>query len=129
MRLDREERQGSATVAALYSHHAGEFAIPIASSEIERGDVLIVPGVSTSTASAYGIVPDGVSSVTISGRGGRPVSSLVTANFFVMRVPLRLRRGADGFKTERFTVQWRAADGTVSKTFSYRLNFLSETFP
>lgn len=129
VRLDREERKGSVTVQAIYSHHAGEFAIPITPSEIGRGDVLIVPGASTSTASAYGIVPDGVSSVTVSGRGGRPVSSPVSANFFLMRVPLRFRRAAHGFRTERFTIRWYAADGTVAKTFSYRLNFLSESFP
>lgn len=128
VQLNREWGKGTAIVEAVYPKHSGELAVPIALREIQRGDVLIVPGLGTSTAPAYGIVPDGVVSVTISGRGGRPVSSLVTANLFVMRVPLRFKRAADGAKTERFTVQWHAADGTVSKTFSYGLNFFSESF-
>lgn len=122
---DREQRQGSVSLEPFDPAQGGnEGAIPLTKQAIEHGNVFISPGPGASTTPAFGIVPDGVTTVTVSGQPGRPVSSNVTGNFFLTRVPVSLR-GTAGNQTEVFTVQWHAANGAVLKTFSVKISVLS----
>lgn len=113
---DREQSHGSVSLEAV-SQSGAEGQVPLTSEAINRGDVYIEPARHASTTPAYGVVPDGVASVTVRGRAGAPVSAEVINNFFLMRVPVHLT-GPKRDRAEVFTVDWRAADGATLKTFS-----------
>jgi hypothetical protein len=124
---DHEQRQGSVSLEPFDPAQGGnEGPFPLTRQAIEHGDVVIFPGPGASTTPAYGVVPDGVATVTIAGRAGPPVSSVVTRNFFLARVPVSLR-GTAHSQTEVFTVQWRSASGAPIKTFSVKILALSGT--
>jgi hypothetical protein len=80
-----------------------------------------------SSARGCGIVPAGVSTVTIAGRTGQAVRAAVSDNFFRARVPVSLRGNSKAGKTEVFTARWYAADGELLKTSSIELHSLSGT--
>jgi hypothetical protein len=125
---DREQRQGSVSLEPFDRVQGGnEGAIPLTKQAIEHGNVFIFPASGASATPAYGIVPDGVATVTVSGRSGRPVSSAVADNFFLTRVPVSLQGTAD--KTEVFTVQWHSVSGALIKTLSVKIHVLSSTIP
>lgn len=68
---NREQRRGSVSLEPFDAGQGGNAgAIPLTQEAIEHGDVFITPGPGSSTAPAYGIVPDRVATVTISGQSG-----------------------------------------------------------
>jgi hypothetical protein len=125
---DRDQRHGSASLEVFDRTPGGnESAIPFPKPAIERGVLEIFPAPGASRAPAYGIVPDGVSTVTIAGRTGQVVRAAVSDNFFRAHVPVSLRGNSKTGKTEVFTARWYAADGKLLKTFSIELHSLSGT--
>lgn len=86
-------------------------------SAIEQGHSLASGG-PTGVGVVYGIVPDGVATVTLyySGRHhGRPRTARAISNVFILHNP-RQRLPHDGFPTK---IVWRAADERIIKTISY----------
>lgn len=83
-------------------------------SDIEQGHTLSSGG-PTSVGVVYGVVPDGVATVTLYYPGGYPRGPLTTRainNVFILRNP-RQRLPNEGFPTK---MVWRAPDGTIIKT-------------
>lgn len=124
-RYDRAQRHGSVSLEA-FGRTGGEGAVPLTRGAIERGDVFIFPAPGSTTTPAYGLVPDGVAAVAITGRAGRTVTTTVAENFFLLRVPVH-PKGTAHHKTERFTVRWYAATGAAIKKFVVKLDIRSVT--
>jgi hypothetical protein len=100
------------TLEPYSSHEAG--GIPFTASEIQAGTANAPAlGRSGSTTAFYGLVPDGVASVTVTAGGAPPATVSVANNFFLAQIPAP---HADLPYT--ITQQWYAADGTLVKTVS-----------
>jgi hypothetical protein len=125
---DRQQRYGSVTVEPFDPSQGGnEGGVPWTNQRIIHGSMVLFPtsaAKSSTTATAYGIVPDGVAGVIVAGRFRHPVSVPVVGNFFVVRVPLHLA-GSGAVRSAAFTVQWRAADGALIKTLSAKIQVRS----
>jgi len=100
------------TLEAFSPHDTGGF--PFMASTIQAGRAFgIALGESGPTIAFYGLVPDGVASVTVTAGGAPPTSVLVANNFFLTQIPA-LNTG----KPYTITQQWYAANGTLIKTVS-----------
>ena len=81
-------------------------------SEIQAGTVnQIALGQPGATAAFFGVVPDGVASITVSTGSAAATTVQVTDNFFVTQIP-RPRPNTPSTITQ----QWYAADGTLIKS-------------
>jgi hypothetical protein len=100
------------TLEPYSSHETG--GIPFTASEIQAGTANEpAPGRSGSTTAFYGLVPDGVASVTVTAGGAPPTSVPVANNFFLAQIP-----ALHANTPYTITQQWYAADGTLIKTVS-----------
>ena len=101
------------TLEPYSSHETG--GIAFTASEIQAGTASEPAlGRSGSTTTAfYGLVPDGVASVTVTA-GGAPARTVPVANnFFLTQIP-----APHVNQPEIITQQWYAVDGTLIKTVS-----------
>jgi hypothetical protein len=100
------------TLEPYSSHETG--GIPFTASEIQAGTANEPSlGRSGSTTTFYGLVPDGVASVTVTAGGAPPTSVPVANNFFLAQIP-----ALHANTPYTITQQWYAADGTLIKTVS-----------
>ncbi len=100
------------TLEAYSTNQTG--GIPYTASAIQAGTANnIAFGRAGSTTAFYGLVPDGVASVTVTAGGASPATVPVANNFFLTQIPAP---SADEPYT--ITQQWYAADGTLIKTVS-----------
>ena len=125
-KFDREQRSGSVSLEA-FDRHGGSGPLPFTKQVIEHGVAVIAPAPGARVAPAYGVVPDGVASITIVGATGRAVTAAASNNFFLMRVPVKLKAAAGGVKAEVFAVQWHASDGTLLKRFSESIKIQNQS--
>lgn len=116
MRLAKSPQlQPRGPVVALEAYSPEESGgIPYTASAIQEGTANdLAFGRSGPTTAFYGLVPDGVASVTVTA-GGAPSTTVPAANnFFLMQIPAP-RAG----KRYTITQQWYASDGTLIKTVS-----------
>jgi hypothetical protein len=100
------------TLEPYSAHQTG--GIPFTASEIQAGTAN-EPALerSGSTTPFYGLVPDGVASVTVTAGGAPPTSVPVANNFFLAQIP-----ALHANTPYTITQQWYAADGTLIKTVS-----------
>ena len=78
-------------------------------SQIEQGTGPMPSGAPTGVGVVYGLVPDGVRTVTFEYQHHRPVTVLAISNVFIVR-----RRGLPNYGFPNRIV-WRASDGSVIK--------------
>lgn len=78
-------------------------------SQIENGNGEMPSGAPTGVGVVYGLVPDGVRTVTFEYQRHRPVTALAINNVFIVR-----RRGLPNYGFPN-TIVWRAADGKIIK--------------
>jgi hypothetical protein len=98
------------TLEPYSSHETG--GIPFTASEIQAGTANEPAlGRSGSITAFYGLVPDGVASVTVTAGGAPPTSVPVANNFFLAQIP-----ALHANTPYTITQQWYAADGTLIKT-------------
>jgi hypothetical protein len=102
-------------VVALEAYSTNESgSIPYTASEVRAGTANnFAFGRPGPTTAFYGLVPDGVASVTVTAGGGSPTTVPVANNFFLAQIPVP-RAG----KPYTIMQQWYAADGTLIKTVS-----------
>ncbi len=110
---DLEPRGPVVTLEAYSPEQSG--GIPYTPSAIQAGTAN-QPALGRSdstTATFYGLVPDGVASVTVTAGGAPPTSVPVANNFFLAQIPAL-------HANTPYTImqQWYAADGTLIKTVS-----------
>jgi hypothetical protein len=100
-------------VVALEAYSPEESGgIPYTASAIQAGTANDAAfGRPGPTIAFYGLVPDGVTSVTVTAGGAPPTTVLVANNFFLTQIPAL-------HVNEPYTItqQWYAADGTLIKT-------------
>jgi hypothetical protein len=87
-------------------------------TEIESGHTVSTGG-PTGVGVVYGLVPDGVATVTVYYPGpypGHPITAHAIANVFIVPDP-RQRFPDEGFPAK---MVWRSPNGTVIKTISGR---------
>jgi hypothetical protein len=100
------------TLEPYSSHETG--GIPFTVSDIQAGTANEPAlGRSGSTTAFYGLVPDGVASVTVTAGGAPSTSVPVTNNFFLAQIP-----ALHANTPYTITHQWYAVDGTLIKTVS-----------
>jgi hypothetical protein len=100
------------TLEPYSSHQTG--GIPFTASEIQAGTANEPAlGRSGSTTTFYGLVPDGVASVTVTAGGASPTTAPVANNFFLTQIP-----APSAGKPYTITQQWYAANGTLITTVS-----------
>jgi hypothetical protein len=81
-------------------------------SDIESGHTVSTGG-PTGVPVAYGLVPDGVATVTAFYRGTKPITVHATGNVFI--IPLGRRPPQYGFPAK---MVWRSASGAVIEKIS-----------
>ncbi|MGN6872951.1 MAG: hypothetical protein ACTHMY_31580 [Solirubrobacteraceae bacterium] len=111
-RYDRLPHPG-VCLLALNSTGGGDVGCGMTASDIESGHTVSTGG-PTGVPVAYGLVPDGVATVTyyFAGRhAGRPITVHAIGNVFI--VPLRRRAPEYGFAAK---MVWRSATGDVIQT-------------
>jgi hypothetical protein len=102
-------------VVALEAYSANESGgIPYTASEVQAGTANnFAFGRPGPTTAFYGLVPDGVASVTVTAGGAPPASVPVANNFFLAQIP-----ALHANTPYTITQQWYATDGTLIKTVS-----------
>jgi hypothetical protein len=110
-RYDRLPHPG-VCLLALNSTGGGDVGCGMTASDIESGTVWT--GGPTGVGVVYGLVPDGVATVTVYYRGRRPITVHAIDNVFIVPDPGR-RFPNDGFPDK---MVWRSATGTVIQTIS-----------
>ena len=120
---DRQQRAGSVSLEVYDRHQGGnEGPLPLTRQDLDRGVTELTPlGLKPKVALGFGVVPDGVASVTVTGARGRRVAARVVDNFFHVRVPVDFRGGLEKFET--FTVTWRDRGGAVLKVRRFKVLF------
>jgi hypothetical protein len=98
---------------ALNSTGGGDESCGATVGDIESGHTLSTGG-PTGVGVVYGLVPDGVSTVTVYYRGRRPITVHAIGNVFIVPDPGQ-RFPNDGFPAR---MVWRSAAGAVIKTIS-----------
>lgn len=103
------------TLEPYSSHETG--GIAFTASQIQAGTASEAAlGRSGSTTTAfYGLVPDGVASVTVTAKGAPPTTVPAANNFFLTQVSAPRVNQPD-----IITEKWYATDGTLIKTVSRR---------
>jgi hypothetical protein len=110
-RYDRLPHPG-VCLLALNSTGGGDVGCGMTASDIESGTVWT--GGPTGVGVVYGLVPDGVATVTVYYRGRRPITVHAIDNVFIVPDPGR-RFPNDGFPDK---MVWRSATGTLIQTIS-----------
>jgi len=101
-------------VVALEAYSPEESGgIPYTASEVQEGTANNIAGRPGPTTAFYGLVPDGVASVTVTAGGAPPTSVPVANNFFLVQIP-----ALHANTPYTITQHWYAADGTLIKTVS-----------
>jgi hypothetical protein len=102
-------------VVTLEAYSANETGgIPYTASGVQAGTANnIAFGLPGQATTFYGLVPDGVASVTVTAGGAPPIVVPVANNFFLTQIPV-----PPAGKPYTITQQWYAADGTLIKTVS-----------
>jgi hypothetical protein len=99
---------GSVTLEAVKGEEKAG-VIPYAAQAIEAGRALLaIPGQSKAVAAISGVVPDGVTSVTIAAADGTTATTPVANNLFLAELPASELRS--------LTVKWYSAGGSLTKT-------------
>jgi hypothetical protein len=102
------------TLEAYSPHDTG--GLPFSTSTIEAGRAFgIALGEQGPTIAFYGLVPDGVASVSVTAGGAAPTTVLASNNFFLTQIP-----ALNPDQPYTITQQWYEADGTLIKTVSMR---------
>ncbi len=108
----REPRGPVVTLEAYSVNESG--GIPYTASAIQAGMANdFASGRPGPTTAFYGLLPDGVASVTVRVEGGSPTTVPVANNFFLTQIP-----APHANQPYTITQQWYAADGTLIKTVS-----------
>jgi hypothetical protein len=110
-RYDRLAHPG-VCLLALNSTGGGDVGCGMTASDIESGHTISTGG-PTGVGVVYGLVPDGVATVTVYYRGAKPITVHAVGNVFI--VPLGRRPPQDGFPLK---MVWRSATGAVIQTIS-----------
>ncbi len=103
------------TLEAYSTGGAEAGGLPFTAARIKSGDasVLAAPAPGSKTATTYGLVPDGVASVSVTLNEGAPTSASVANNFSLAVLPPPAPPANGEFTV---TQQWYAADGSLLKT-------------
>ncbi|HEX4108894.1 MAG TPA: hypothetical protein VHX88_12210 [Solirubrobacteraceae bacterium] len=112
-RAARAQARGALSIVPVGAPEGVGAPGPATRAEILAGDPFIAPQGTSHSGPAYGLVPNGVASLTIGGPVGPPVSATVTDDFFYTTVRFAAKAGE-----QRFTTRWLAASGAVIKTFA-----------
>lgn len=104
--------QSGVCLLALNSTGGGDGGCGSTVSDIESGTVWT--GGPTGVGVVYGLVPDGVATVTVYYRGRRPITVHAIGNVFIVPDPGQ-RFPNDGFPAK---MVWRSATGAVIQTIS-----------
>jgi hypothetical protein len=99
------------TASAIQAGTANDFAFGRSGPDLAFGR----PGFGRPgpTTAFYGLVPDGVASVTVTVGGASPTAVPAANNFFLTQIP-----APSANEPYTITQQWYAADGTLIKTVS-----------
>jgi hypothetical protein len=132
--IKREQRVGAVAVVASDEPTPVEAYVLVASQiragigvtaepflhEVER------PGQLTRSTTAYGLVPDGVDTVTLTAPNGRAFTAHVSHNFIEMPVRYdwtRHETKRSVVLSETFTMRWTGSTGTTVKTTKIHAGF------